>query len=205
MGRASRVGWAAVLATTVTAMTAFTATVAAAVTVTAALTAAAPAQASVGRAHPSAPKLVQLGHATFWECPAKTTELLVAVNTLTLHPGATLTISFTVRNGGGAACNYTAPYAGVAPGPTAAILEAGPCGSVGFEILGPHHANVWPGVQIVNCPALGFAQLAANGTVSGSGSWNQTKPNSTTRVPSRSYTLVIDNAPFSFPLRVVAH
>ncbi len=45
---------------------------------------AAPAPASGGSAHPSAPKLAQLGHATFWECLAKTTELLVAVNTLTV-------------------------------------------------------------------------------------------------------------------------
>jgi len=168
-------------------------------------TAAAPAGASGTKAPTAAPKLTQLGHATFWECPAKTTELLVAVNTLTLHPGATLTISFTVRNGGAAACSYTAPYAGLAPGPTATTLQAGPCGSVGFEIYGPHHANVWPGVQVVNCPAHGFAQLPANGTVSGSGSWNQTKPNSTARVPVGNYTLIVENRHFSFPLHVLAH
>jgi len=125
---------------------------------------AAPALASGTKAPTAAPKLTQLGHATFWECPAETTELLVAVNTLTLHPGATLTISYTVRNGAAKACNYSAPYADAVPGPTATTLQAGPRGSVGFEILGPHHANVWPGVQVVNCPALGFAQLPANGT-----------------------------------------
>lgn len=167
----------------------------------------APAGASgpKGGAHAAGPKLAQLGHATFWECPSKTTQLLVAVNTLTLHPGATLTISFTVRNGAATACNYTAPYAGAAPGPTATTLQAGPCGSVGFEIFGAHHANVWPGVQVVNCPALGFAQLPADGTVSGSGTWNQTKPNGTARVPAGSYTLVVENRHFSFPLRVLAH
>ena len=75
---------------------------------------------------------------------------LALVDTLTLHPGATLTITFTVRNGAATPCNYTAPFAaGAAPGPTATTLEAGPCGSVGFEILGPHLANVWPGVQVV--------------------------------------------------------
>ena len=41
----------------------------------------------------------------------------MAVNTLTLHPGATLDVSFTVRNGGTTSCNYTAPYAGVGPAP----------------------------------------------------------------------------------------
>ena len=81
--------------------------------------------------------------------------------------------------------------------------EAGP--SVGFEIFGPHHTNVWPGVQVVNCPALGFAQLPANGTVSGSGTWNQTKPNGTARVPAGRYTLVVENRRFSFPLRVLGH
>jgi hypothetical protein len=110
-----------------------------------------------------------------------------------------------VRNTGATACNYTAPYAGAAPGPTTTALEAGPCGSVGFEILGPHRSNVWPGAQVVNCPALGFAQLAANGTVSGTGSWDQTKPNSTARVRAGSYTLVVDNKQFSFPLHVVTH
>ena len=106
------------------------------------------------------PTLAQTGHAVFWECPARTTELLVAVNTLTLHPGATLDISFTVRNTGTTACHYTAPYAGVAPGPTVTTLTAGPCGSVGYEIRGPHGGDVWPGPELVNCPALGFAQLA---------------------------------------------
>ncbi len=69
----------------------------------------------------------------------------MAVNTLTLHPGASLAISFTVRNGATTACNYTAPYAAAAPGPTATTLQAGPCGSVGFEIVGPNHRNVWAG------------------------------------------------------------
>jgi len=155
-------------------------------------------------AHTSAPKLAQVGRTAFWDCPAKTTELLVAVNTLTLHPGASLEISFTVRNTGTASCNYTAPYAGTAPGPTSTVLTAGPCGSVGYEIEGPHHKNIWPGVQVVNCPALGFAQLAAGATVSGTGSWNQTKPNSTHRVPVGNYTLIVENKHFSFPLRVAA-
>jgi len=157
-----------------------------------------------GGTHP-APTLARVGHVTFWECRAKTTELLVAVNTLTLHPGATLQVSFAVRNGASTPCNYTAPYAGTTPGPTATTLQAGPCGSVGFEILGANHTNVWPGVQVVNCPALGFAQLAADGTVSGTGTWDQTKPNSTVRVPAGAYTLVVDNRHFSFPLHVVAH
>ena len=62
---------------------------------------------------------------------------------------------------------------------------------MGFEVEGPHHANVWPGVQLVNCPALGSAQLA---------------PDSTQRVPVGNYTLVVnDNRHFSFPLHVVAH
>jgi hypothetical protein len=165
-------------------------------------TAPVPAGASRSGAH-AAPKLAQVGHAVFWECPAKTTELLVAVNTLTLHPGATLDISFTVRNTGTTACHYTAPYAGVAPGPTATTLSAGPCGSVGYLIRRPHNSNVWPGPQLVNCPALGVAQLAAGSTVSGTGSWNQTKPDSTRRVPVGDYTLVVnDNRHFSFPLSV---
>jgi hypothetical protein len=148
--------------------------------------------------------LAQTGHATFWECPKKTTQILVVVNTLTLHPGAPLNLAFTVRNGAATSCNYTAPYAGAAPGPTATTLLAGPCGSVGFEILGPHRHNVWPGAQVVHCPALGFAQLAPNATISGIGTWDQTKPNSTTRVPPGSYTLVIDGH-FRFPLRVSSH
>jgi hypothetical protein len=60
-------------------------------------------------------------------------------------------------------------------------------------------------VQVVNCPALGFAQLPANGTVSGSGTWKQTKPNGTARVPADSYTHVVENRHFSVPLRVLAH
>jgi hypothetical protein len=172
-------------------------------------TGAAPAGAAMsasgggGGGHPSAPKLAQVGHTAFWNCSARTTMLLVAVNTLTLHPGASLDISFTVRNGATASCNYTAPYAGVAPGPTSTALTAGPCGSVGYEIQGPNHHNVWPGVQVVNCPALGFAQLAPGATVSGTGSWNQTKPNSTHRVPPGTYTLVVENKHFSFPLHVM--
>ncbi len=155
------------------------------------------------RTHAAAAKLAEAGHVTFWECHAKTTGFLVAVNTLTLHPGATLQISFTVRNGATTPCNYTAPYASVAPGPAATTLQAGPCGSVGFEIVGTHGRNVWPGPQVVNCPALGFAQLAPGGTVSGTGTWNQTGPNSTKRVPAGDYTLVVENKHFSFPLHLV--
>jgi hypothetical protein len=36
------------------------------------------------------------------------------------------------------------------------------------------------------------------------GSWNQTKPNSTHRVPVGTYTLVVENKHFSFPLRVTS-
>ncbi|HVT42665.1 MAG TPA: hypothetical protein VHD39_06745 [Acidimicrobiales bacterium] len=149
-----------------------------------------------------APKLAQTGKVAFWECSPKTTVLLVAVNTLTLHPGSTLTVSFTVKNGGSSSCNYTAPYASVSPGPTTTALQAGPCGSIGFEIMNASHHKVWPGAQVVNCPALGFAQLAPGATVSGTGTWNQTKPNSTSRVPAGHYTLIVDNKHFSFKLTV---
>jgi hypothetical protein len=149
-----------------------------------------------------AAQLAQSGHAAFWECPAKTTEMLVAVNTLNLHSGSTLDISFTVRNEGTVSCNYTAPYAGVTPGPTSTALTAGPCGSVSFQVDDSHHHNVWPGTQVVNCPALGFAELAAGATVSGTGSWDQDRPNSTRHVAPGTYRLVIDNTDFSFPLHV---
>jgi hypothetical protein len=79
---------------------------------------------------------------------------------------------------------------------------AGPCGSVDFEIIGSQHRAVWPGSEVINCPALGFAQLAPNGTVTGTGSWHQTRPNSTRRVPAGNYTLLVDAGHFSFPLRV---
>jgi hypothetical protein len=177
---------------------------AAVLSVLALLAIAGPAAAATSKkdAGPSKPKLAETGHAAFWDCSAKSTELLVVVNTLTLHPGATLNVSFTVRNDGTTSCNYTAPYAGVAPGPTSSALTAGPCGSVGFEVENARHHNVWPGAQVVNCPALGFAQLAPGATVSGTGSWNQTEPNSTRRVPAGRYTLTVENKHFSFPLRI---
>jgi hypothetical protein len=154
--------------------------------------------------HSSAPKLDAVGSVKFWECPSKTTQMLVAVNTLTLHPGDTLTITFVVKNTGTTSCNYTAPYAGVAPGPTSTTLQAGPCGSIGYEIAGSRGHEVWPGPQLVNCPALGFAQLAPGATVSGTGSWNQDKPNSDRRVSPGTYTLIVADKHFSFPIRVVS-
>jgi hypothetical protein len=165
-----------------------------------------PASAASPKAHhvPTAPKLTQQGHVTFWECPAKTTGVLIGVNTLTLHPGNTLTINFIVRNEAATACNFVAPYAGLAPGPTASTLHVGPCGSMGFEIEGAHHRDIWPGPQPFNCPALGFAQLQPNGTTAGSGSWAQTLPSGTTRVRAGTYTLLVAGH-FSFPLQVKAH
>ena len=163
--------------------------------------AGAPAGAAPMKSAPS-PTLARTAHAAFWECPSTTTLLRVAVNTLTLHPGATLDISFTVRNGATTPCNYTAPYAGVVPGPTSTTLTAGPCGAVSFQIDDAHHHNVWPGNDVVNCPALGVAQLAAGATVSGTGSWDQTTPNGTHRMRPGTYTLVVENRHFSFPLRV---
>lgn len=151
----------------------------------------------------SPPVLAESGKVRFWECPAVTTELLVAVNTLTLHPGTTLDVSFTVKNESPVSCNYTAPYASVEPGPTSNALQAGPCGSIGFEILDRFGREVWPGPQVVNCPALGFAQLAPGATVSGTGTWNQTRPNSTSRVRAGTYTLVVDNGRFRFRVHVV--
>jgi hypothetical protein len=150
----------------------------------------------------SAPKLDAVGAVKFWECPSKTTPMLVAVNTLTLHPGSTLTITFAIKNTGTRSCNYTAPYAGVAPGPTSTTLEAGPCGSIGYEIASAHGHEVWPGPQLVNCPALGFAQLAPGATVTGTGRWNQDRPNTDEMVRPGKYTLIVDDKHFSFAILV---
>jgi hypothetical protein len=152
--------------------------------------------------HSSAPKLDAVGNVKFWECPSKTTKMLVAVNTLTLHPGSTLDITFIIKNTGTTSCNYTAPYASVAPGPTSTTLQAGPCGSIGFEIATSRGHEVWPGPQLVNCPALGFAQLAPGATVTGTGTWNQDKPNTDKPVSPGKYTLIVDDKHFSFPIHV---
>jgi hypothetical protein len=152
--------------------------------------------------HASAPKLSAVGNVKFWECPSKTTRMLVAVNTLTLRPGSTLDITFIIKNTGTKSCNYTAPYAGVAPGPASTTLQAGPCGSIGYAIATSRGHEVWPGPQLVNCPALGFAQLAPGATVTGTGTWNQDKPNTNTRISPGKYVLVVDNKHFSFPLHV---
>jgi hypothetical protein len=149
-------------------------------------------------------KLLLQGPVTFWECGPKTTKVLIGVNALTLHPGDTLHINFIVRNEGSKSCNYVAPYAGVAPGPTTSALQAGPCGSIGFEIVGAHGRNVWPGVQTFNCPALGFAQLQPNGTAVGSGTWDQSMPSGSRRVAPGHYTLVVGGH-FAFALRLAAH
>jgi hypothetical protein len=148
-----------------------------------------------------APKRVQIGHGAFWECRSSTTKLLVAVNSLTLHVGRPLTFNFTVRNTASTSCNYVAPYTSVAPGPTALTLEAGPCGSVGFEIVGPGKHTVWPGPALFHCPALGFAQLRPGASVSGSGTWAENKPGSSTHVAPGRYTLVVDGH-FRFPIIV---
>ncbi|HWE65999.1 MAG TPA: hypothetical protein VG298_05085 [Acidimicrobiales bacterium] len=159
---------------------------------------------------PAPPKLAKpgqltlQGHGVFWECPAKTTALLIGVNKLTLHPGQVLTVNFIVKNVGTTACNYVAPYAGEAPGPTQSTLQVGPCGSMGYEIEGAHHHNVWPGVEAFNCPALGFAQLQPNAAVAGTGMWAQTEPTGLKRVPAGSYTLVVDGH-FAFPLKIAVH
>jgi hypothetical protein len=157
----------------------------------------------VAAASAQAPVLVQQGHGSVWECPSNTTTFLVAVNRLILHPGQTLSVSFVAKNLGPTACNYVAPYSGTTPGPTTTALQIGPCGSMGLEIRGRHHRDVWPGVQPFNCPALGFAQLQPNATVDGTGTWAQTLPGGTSRVPVGTYTLVVDGQ-FSFPLRIAA-
>jgi hypothetical protein len=156
---------------------------------------------AASKARPAKPKTVQVGHSTFWECKAKSTEMLVAVSALTVHVGTPLTINVTVRNTGSTPCNYVAPYAGVAPGPTVSALQAGPCGSVGFQVVGPREHSVWPGPAAFHCPALGFAQLQPGAAVSGSGTWAENKPGRTAHVPLGRYTLVVDGH-FRFPIRV---
>ncbi len=157
--------------------------------------------ASRSRARPAKPKTVEVGHSTFWECREKSTEVLVAVSALTLHVGTPLTVNFTVRNIGSTPCNYVAPYAGVTPGPTASALQAGPCGSIGFEVVGPGKHSLWPGPASFDCPALGFAQLQPGTAVSGSGTWAENKSGSTAHVAPGHYTLVVDGH-FRFPIRV---
>jgi hypothetical protein len=158
---------------------------------------------STHRAPPPTPshKLVLQGPITFWECSSKTARALIAVSSLTLHPGDLLKLNFIVRNGATKPCNYVAPFASVTPGPTASTLEMGPCGAIGFEILGAHHRMVWPGVKPFNCPALTFAQLAPNATVVGSGTWDQTTATGSSRVPPGNYTLMVDDH-FAFALQI---
>jgi hypothetical protein len=153
------------------------------------------------KARASKPKTVQIGHSTFWECSEKSTKVLVAVSSLTLHLGTPLAVNFTVRNTGSTPCNYVAPYAGVAPGPTATVLGAGPCGSLGFEVVGPGRHNVWPGPAAFDCPALGFAQLQPGASISGAGTWAENKPGSIAHVAPGRYTLVLDRH-FRFPVRI---
>jgi hypothetical protein len=170
------------------------------------LIASTPAVAKSTGSHHTAqpPKLAIAGKGVFWECPARTTSILVAVNRLDLHPGQVLNVDFVVKNNGPSACNYVAPYAGAAPGPTTSALQVGPCGSMGFEVLNAHRKDVWPGVVTFNCPALGFAQLQPGATVVGTGSWDQSHPTGTKRMPAGSYTLVVGGH-FSFPLKLDPH
>ncbi|HEY1829263.1 MAG TPA: hypothetical protein VGG38_03365 [Acidimicrobiales bacterium] len=144
----------------------------------------------------------QQGHLTFWECPAKTTEMLVGLNTLTLSPGQSLNMDFIVRNVGPTACGYVDPYAGAIPGPLASTLSIGQCGDVGFDVYTTRHHRLFPGSDTVPCPTLGAASLAPDGTVIGAGSWNQDLP-SGKRVAPGHYTLVVAGH-FSFPLTVEA-
>jgi hypothetical protein len=165
------------------------------------------AAATNHKAH-AAPKLALVAHHTFWECPSKTTLVLVDISTLTLHPGQTESINFIVRNEGTVPCNYVAPYVsgytGSGTPPTSTALQSGPCGSVAFQVENTHHHDVYPGTRVFNCPALGFAELAPNSTVSGSGSWSQTGASGSGRVPDGNYTLLVDGH-FSFPLKLDAH
>jgi hypothetical protein len=154
------------------------------------------------KAAPAKPKAVEVGHSTFWECKAPSTRVLVALSSLTLHVGTPLTINFVVRNIGTTPCHYVAPYADVAPGPTAAVLQAGPCGSIGFDVVGTGKHNVWPGPAAFNCPALGFAQLQPGASISGSGTWAENEPGSAAHVAAGRYTIVVDGH-FRFPVRVV--
>jgi hypothetical protein len=145
-------------------------------------------------------KLVQQGPITFWECPAKSTRALISVSSLTLHPGDHLQLNFIVRNVGTKACNYVSPVGGV-PGAASGTLTMGPCGAVGFEILGAHNRNVWPGVKPFNCPALTFAQLPVNGVAVGSGTWDQSNQTATGRVPPGRYVLMVDDH-YTFALQI---
>jgi hypothetical protein len=148
-------------------------------------------------------RLAELGHGAFWECSAGTTPLLVGINRTVLHPGQPLNMNFIVKNDGTKPCNYVAPYATASGGATASALDIGPCGSLGFKILGAKHKNVWPGIAPFNCPALAFAELQPGASVSGLGTWAQTLPGSNKRIPVGSYTLVIGNS-FSFPITIAA-
>ena len=110
------------------------------------------AKSTTTTTHHASPKLAQLGHVKFWECPSKTTQMLVAVNTLTLHPGETLDITSPSGTAAPASCNYTAPFAGDDTRADRHHAAGRPCGSIGFEIASPHGHEVWPGPQLSTAP-----------------------------------------------------
>ncbi len=92
------------------------------------------------------------------------------------------------------------PTPRVAPGPTATTLQAGPCGSVGFEIFGPHHTNVWPGVAGRQLPGARLRAAAGQGHGVGLGHLepDEAQQHGTGSRPG-NYTLVVDNSPLQLP------
>ena len=87
MGRDSRRRWVTLARRASAAATlSLTLTVALTLTLTALAVSPSAASPKKGTALAKTPKLAQAGHATFWDCPSKTTEMLVVVNTLDPAP-----------------------------------------------------------------------------------------------------------------------
>ena len=121
-----------------------------------------------------------------------TTELLVAVNTLTLHPGRSLDITFTVRNSAPTACSYTAPYA-EAPGPHPDHPGGG---AVRFRRLRDRRPapaqRVARGQRSSTARRSASAQLAPGAIVTGTGLVEPDSGQRRRAGPVGSYTLVVD-------------
>ena len=160
------------------------------------------AKSTTTTTHPSAPKLNVVGHVRFWECPSKSTEMLVDREHPHAAPRVHADAHLPRQEPGPSSCNYTAPYASVAPGPTSTALEAGPCGSIGFEIETSHGHEVWPGPQSSTARPWASPSSPPAPRSRARASWNQDKPNSTQRVAPGVYKVVVDNKHFTFPLHV---
>jgi hypothetical protein len=178
-------------------------------TLTLPLFGAAALSAPAGATPPPSPALIKSAHFAYGQCPARTTILKASIARLTFAKGQPVVVHVTITNTSTTACGDVTST-GAAPAPPPSRVVVGQCGQISLVVDNRKGQNIYPGLQVIMCPFIPGPALAAKGSVSATGTWDQLayppqhpQPGHAHAVAPGHYTLTIGGQ-VSFPITITS-